>query len=480
VTALIATLLGWTACGGMIEPCSLAAMPAAGEAPAARNVAPVDDDDQELLALLTEWLAGKDPDLRTLALEQIRTEVRGAAATQRFAQLLPGLPADVQVGLLTALAERGDREARTAVLQVAADATDESVRLAALRALGDLGTAADVAALVTWLSTDSLDQRTTAMTALTRLQGEGVVAELGRHLQAPLPGPTRVGLVEIAAQRRAVDLVPLLLELKLDEDLELRQASLVAIGQLGKPEHVAPMVAAVIGARSGSQREWAEKAILAIYTRHPELKQQPQHPLLEAFLGLSGDDQAALLPALGRIGGAPVRRVVQWYLNHPYPFVGDVGWRSLCLWPDASVAPELLAAIERPGTESRRAMAFKALVRVAGLADPALDDLQRLEWLKTAMSRATNDQERQLVLKRLSAVRHIESLRFTVSCLDQPSSVEQACQTIVELAHLRWLRDEHKDEFLAALGRVQSLSSDPIVLDRAQRYKEGKTWTGPG
>jgi hypothetical protein len=58
--------------------------------------------------------------------------------------------------------------------------------------------------------------------------------------------------------------------------------------------------------------------------------------------------------------------------------------------------------------------------------------------------------------------------------------VEQACQTIVELAHLRWLRDEHKDEFLAALGRVQSLSSDPIVLDRAQRYKEGKTWTGPG
>jgi hypothetical protein len=64
--------------------------------------------------------------------------------------------------------------------------------------------------------------------------------------------------------------------------------------------------------------------------------------------------------------------------------------------------------------------------------------------------------------------------------LDQPNLVDQACQAIVELAHLRWLRDENKEEFLAALDRVQAISRDPIVLDRAQRYKEGKTWTGPG
>jgi len=236
----------------------------------------------------------------------------------------------------------------------------------------------------------------------------------------------------------------------------------------------------VIRAQAGAPREWAEKALLAIYNRHPELKQQPQHPLLECFLGLSGDDQAALLPALGRIGGPPVRRVVEWYLHHPYPFVSDVGWRALCLWPDASVAPELLAAIETPGTTSRRGLAFKAFVRVAGLADASLEDLQRLEWLKTAMRLANSDEERLLVLRRLSAVRHIESLRFALLSLEQPSYVEQACQSIVELAHLRWLRDEHKDEFLAALDRVQNLSSDPIVVDRAQRYKEGKTWTGPG
>jgi hypothetical protein len=195
---------------------------------------------------------------------------------------------------------------------------------------------------------------------------------------------------------------------------------------------------------------------------------------------LSGDEQAALLPAVGRVGGTPARRVVDWYLKHPYPFVSDVGWRALCLWPDATVAADLLQAIERPNDTPRRNAAFKALVRVAGLADEGLSAEQRLAWLQTAMRLATTDEERQLVLRRVSAVRHIESLRFALQSLDQPSLVDHACQAIVELAHLRWLRDENKDEFLAALDRVQALSRDPIVLDRAQRYKEGKTWTGPG
>lgn len=452
----------------------------AGEVPTATSHMPKHTDDDELVDLITQWLRGSDPDLRTLAFEQVRADVPGAAATEKFAGLLPELPTETQVGLLAALAERRDPAARPAVLALTQQSERAIVRVAGLRALGDLGTAEDLPLLIAGLSATDVIERAAAVSSLTRLPGADALVGLGREIQAQHDSATRVSLIEIAAQRRAVDLVPILAGLGRDVDLDVRKAALAAVGQLAGPSTVPDLIPAIVQVAAGPPREWAEKAIVAIYGRYPEMKEQPQHPLLHIFLGLSGDEQASLLPAVGRVGGTPARRVVDWYLKHPYPFVSDVGWRALCLWPDATVAADLLQALERPADAKRRSAAFKALVRVAGLANDTLPDEQRLEWLKTAMRQATSDDERQLVLRRVSAVRHIESLRFALSALDQPNLVEHACHAIVELAHLRWLRDENKAEFLAALDRVQALSRDPIVLDRAQRYKDGKTWTGPG
>lgn len=433
-------------------------------------------DDDELLGLISEWLVGTDSDLRTLALEQVRSEAPGAAATQHFAKLLPKLPAEGQVGLLQALAERRDNAARTEVLGLV-ESPHDVVRVAALRTLGELGTADDLPLLVQRLASGSETERSTATTSLIRLPGEEIPKLLALQIDSLEEPMVRVKLIEIVAERRAVVAVSALLRLSLTPDQKVRQAALVALGQLGRPEDVPRLVLAVIKAKA-SEREWAEKAIASIYNRHPELAKQSLHPLIEAFFDLSGDDQAAILPTVGRVGGSRAREVVQWYVKHPYPFVSDVGWRALSLWPDASVAPDLLAAVESPINDQRRSLAFKALVRVAGLPDDSLDVLQRLDWLKSSLRLAKDDDERKLVLKRLSAVRHVESLRLAMTYVDQPALTESACQAIVELAHLRWLRDEFKDEFMTALNLAQSSTSDPIVQERAQRYKEGKTWTG--
>lgn len=435
-------------------------------------------EDDELIGLITEWLTGDDADLRTLALEQVRTEAKGAAATQRFAALLPSLAADRQVSLLQALAERRDGVARTAVLDLTNSQT-ENVRVAALRALGELGTAEDLAVLIQRLSSASEAERVTAAASLVRLPGDDTAQLMAAHVDTAKESATRVRMIEILAERRAVVAIPNLLLAASSEDSQVQKAALLALGQLGRPEDVVKLSSLVIRAQL-KQRDSIEKAIAAIYNRHPELAQQPMHPLLEEFFKLSGDDQAALLPAVGRVGGPRAREVVDWYVKHPYAFVSDVGWRALSLWPDASVAPELLAAVEKPLNDQRRSLAFRALVRVAGFQDETRDVQQRLDWLKAAARLAKDDDERLLVIKRVSSVRHVESLRFALSFLDQPKFAEAACQSIVELAHLRWLRDEFKGEFMAALDRVQALSRDQIVLERAQRYKEGKTWTGPG
>jgi hypothetical protein len=134
-----------------------------------------------------------------------------------------------------------------------------------------LGTAADLPLLVEGLAATDENERAAALNSVTRLPGPDAIVALGREIQANRPTATRVSLIEIAAQRRAMDLVPILVGLSRDADLEIRKASLAAVGQLAGPSQVPDLVPAIVQGEAGAPREWAEKAILAIYVRHPDL-----------------------------------------------------------------------------------------------------------------------------------------------------------------------------------------------------------------
>ena len=65
--------------------------------------------DDELIQMVVDLLSEKDKDLRALGLEQVRTAVKGQAATQQFAALLLEIAARVPGGV----AERSGRSRRS-------------------------------------------------------------------------------------------------------------------------------------------------------------------------------------------------------------------------------------------------------------------------------------------------------------------------------------------------------------------------------
>ena len=95
------------------------------------------------------------------------------------------------------------------------------------------------------------------------------------------------------------------------------------------------------------------------------------------------------------------------------------------------------------------------------------------------MKMSWRDAETKLGIQRAGAIRDPESLRFILPYLGDEKFAEDACLSIVELAHHRELREEAKDEFLAALDRVIETSKDAVVVDRAKRYKNNQTWVRP-
>jgi HEAT repeat protein len=424
----------------------------------------------DLVQSVIDLVSDKDKDVRAVGLEQVREEVKGPEATRRFTALLPKLTPDAQVGLLGALADRGDATARPAVLDLL-DGSPAEVRAAAIRALGALGDTRDVPRLTKLLGAAATDKD--AVAAITRLHGEGINAALCAEMKTATP-VQRVKLLNLLVARHAIDTVPALLDAAKDANANVRVAALEALGRLAGPELVAKLAHAILDAKDTAAREEAEKALMLISQRTSKVDDRAL-PLLQVMSGLDQKDCTTLLSALGRIGGKPARKVVEEALADNDPARSAAALRALCNWPDGSVAPRLVEIALATDDPANRKIVVDALIRVAPLPDKR-PDAQRLAMLKKAMELVSDDSQRASILKRAAAICSLETLRFVVPYLDQPKFTQVACKSVVELAHHKDLRQPNKVEFNTALDKVIALTKDPEVLLRANHYKKDETW----
>ena len=130
-------------------------------------VAQAAEPDGELVQMVVELLADKDNDVRALGFDQVRTSASGERATLEFAGQLRKLPPDGQIGLLSALADRGDAAARDEVLSLLNSTTDEGVKTAAIAAIGALASPGDVQLLIKLVETGAPAEKAAARAALT-------------------------------------------------------------------------------------------------------------------------------------------------------------------------------------------------------------------------------------------------------------------------------------------------------------------------
>jgi HEAT repeat protein len=411
------------------------------------TVARADDD---VVQTVINLVSDKDKDVRAIGLEQVRDEAKGAEATRRFA-------------------------AKPAVLEML-KASQGEVRTAAIRALGPLGDKSDVPQLVALL--DDAKSQKDAVAALTLLHGEGVNAALCGQLKTG-PSPARGAVVKLLVARHSTDSLPDLLTASKDKDATVRAAALEALGQLGGPELIAKLAREILDAKDKASREEAEMSLALIARRDPK-NPDPVAPLLKVMDGMGESEKSSLLPTLGRIGGPSARKVVDANLAD-----GDSGRRLVAIlalrnWPDGSVAQKLAELVQTgdnlySGSEpGLRQLLVDALIRVAPLPD-GRPDAERLAMLKKAMELASNDAQRNAVIKRARAIRTLDTLHFVAPYMDEPLFAEIACESVVELAHHKELRQPNKADFNKALDKVILLSKDPEVIRRAKHYLKDET-----
>jgi hypothetical protein len=429
--------------------------------------------DETFLEQLVVLLAADDADFRAIALDRIRHGGGGADATRRVAATLPSLPADRQAELVAALGTRGDAVALEAIAPLLAGSADAAVRLAAIGALGELGGPAEVGTLGARLAGEGAEADAAAR-ALVQLRGADAATAIRTAARSGAPA-ARARLYDVLRTRRDRATVGDCVGAAASGDPQVRVAAMKLLRTLGGPAEVPGMVAAVLAAEPGPERQEAERAVVTVCTKNPG-HAEAAGAFLDSFRAAPPAVRDALLPILGAVGGPGALEIADGLVASPDAATRRLGIAALARWPDASVVSRVLDLVARTSDAAERDLLVGGLIRIAPLPDNGLDDAAKLELARRTLDLCRTDEERRRLLERASAIRTIETLRFVTPFLADPALAEPACRSVVELAHHRQLRDDNRVEFAAALDTVIATTKDAELVERAGRYKAGKTW----
>jgi HEAT repeat protein len=400
---------------------------------------------------ILDTLASRDPVLTAVAIARIG-ELKALDASARFAGLLGQLPPAAQVWMIEALASRRDAAARQAIL-ARLSASDADVRRAAIAAVGRLEEAPAVPLLVNILAAGkSPEEAPDAELALAALRGgaatnQALVAELKKASPA-----VKVRLFSVLARRGVRTAVPALLVEASSTDPETAQAAFLTLGRLTTAADVPAVLEKLVSLKAADARSDAESAAARAIAKIADARHRSD--AVRALLPKTVDLEArgSLLRLLPVAADPAALAALVAAAGDKDPQLRDAAVRALATWPDATGWDALLGIFQKPENNRHRALALRALVRLAGDLN-AKPDAALIGRYRQLLAGAQTADDRRLVLSALAGANDPAALDLALSALSDPAVRAETELTVRKIAAK--VRAEHPEAAQAALAKLK-------------------------
>jgi HEAT repeat protein len=424
--------------------------------------------------LIFAALADKDPVVRGTVIARAAT-AKGDGITTRLTAALDKLPADTQVLLINALADRGDKAATPALTQ-AASRESADVRQAAIRALGKVGDLACVDLLCKAAASGQEADQQAAAGSLTLLGGEGVDAAIIKAVKAAEPQP-RALLISVLADRKAAAATPELISLARDKDAGVQVAAIKALGRLAAPADLPALVQILIAAEGDAPKAEAQRTIVLVSRRIPDQAAQADAVLAALAAAKTPAARTALIQAVGGIGGEKAFQAVKAALADSDPAVNDAAIRALADWPDPQAVDAILNLLAKTKDNVHRVLLLRGTVRLLGLAGrPAA---QTIATYKDLLAKTDSPADKKLVLAGLGAMDDPAALKVVEPMLAERDVKAEAELAMVNIA-ARVMGTAGDEAAAAARKVIAQTANDGVkrqaqtILNKLNRLKKGR------
>ncbi len=415
---------------------------------------------------ITDWLLQDDAVTRRVAMAHL--EALSSEQLESLSADMATLPTYCVVAVVEVMARRDRTSVLPKVMELA-DSSNPQLQLAGIRLLGAVADSQAIARLISALGADDAVAEA-AKQSLQQLSRDVVGPAL---LKALDDVSLRSGAVDVLKRLRYYEAIDPLVVLATSRDPAVYSVALDGLRGIADPDEtdLSRLLKLLLQTPPGVQRDEAEKTIVIVCGKQPDaaIRTQGVRDLVARF---TATERLACLPLLGRLGDPQALPVIEQALASGAADEQEAAVRALCNWPDASVADRLMTIVTKTADPRFRRWALRAYVRVVSLPSQRPDS-ETLAMLQTAMQQADVLEDQQLIIERAGSVRSMDSVTWLATFLGQPDLAQQACGSLVELAHHRELRHPNMQQFGPLLDKVAEISRDQQIVERAKRYRLG-------
>lgn len=372
---------------------------------------------------LLKLVQGSDAKFQQAAAHLI-ARVPGVAATRKFADALPSLPAAAQAVVVTSLGVRGDAAAGAAVSKLA-ESSDADVKLAALTALASLGDASNVPVLIRAAAAGG-----PAGDAAKATLGSLRDAKVNVALLAVLKGnetPCRVLALEGLNARSATSQIPAILDAARDADKDVQKAALKSLRALAGSNELKPLLAMLAAAKPADQ-----DPILDALSSAASRAADKQAAASVIIGGLSSEAaKPQLFAVLAKLGGDKALETVRADLKSDNLDTKKAAIRALGTWSDAAPMEALLGVANSDSDTACRILALRGYIQLIGLVDKSVDPIKLYQ---NALKAASRPEEKTLAISGLGGLRNASAIKALAPCLDDKAVADTAVAAIMRVA----------------------------------------------
>ena len=434
---------------------------------AASHTALLNADDKH--ALLQELLQSSEAAFYEVALQATHQLPAASATTALLA--VPEQPSVArQSQWLTTLAALGQATALPA-LRAAAQGRNPQLVRAALRGLQEVGTADDVPLLIAASTGGVKATAEVARKTLASLRSNGVDEAILRQY-ADSSGEPRILLTGLIAERRVHDAVPDLWRDAHGNDVLLRKAAILALGETIPPEDLSRLAALPLESPQGATRELAMRALTTACLRMPEREQTIQ--AVNQILAPGGAEFAAARYNLFRsVGGNHALILTVQGAQSASDTHQDAATRALGEWLTADVAPPLLDLAEKLQNRKYSIRALRGYIRVIRQFGLTVD--QRIAMSRRAFAVAARTEEQILILHALLRFPSTASLTLALEYVGEEPLQTTAAQVAIWIAPQ--LPPEETAGVTAAMRTILTANVNENLAKQARDLLE--SWARP-
>jgi len=417
-------------------------------------------DPTRALKLMTTAILGDDVPIQTAR------EAEAPEVAQVLCGALDKMEPPMQVALIEALRQRGDKEAAPAIAPMA-KSPDLEVRVAALFALGDLGD--DKAVPILLNSTGSADEaeKRAARRALLLLRHGDVTRALISHLKAGPPAAQAEAARALAGRGDREAVADLVAVVHKDSDSARKQAFLT-LGQLVDASHIASLIRLVVEAPDETARSRASDALRTACQRlHDWGDHVDAEPIVSGLTGGDPRSRAALLQAAGTLVDARIRAALRSALRDANTGLRKAAVFALCEACDPELLPDILNLVNQTADQNQRVQAVRGYLRLAtDIENVQLAAAERVKALQNILPFA-RPEEKWTLLSGLAKMPDPNALELALTMLDDPATRAEAAQAVTQIA--AGLKETHADAAQTALIRVLAMAIESGQRQAAEK-----------